>query len=193
MMNADYELQIFYPRNRKEWREWLEHNHQRSPGVWIIYYKKGTNQPTISYEEAVEDALSFGWIDSKVNSLDEDCYMQIFTPRKAGSTWSRLNKSRVKKIIKEGLMTPEGMEKVESAKKDGSWSFLDSVEDLIVPDDLKNAFEQNKTAENNYSNFSNSSKKHILFWIASAKRIETRNRRIKMTVKMAARNEIPGG
>ncbi len=192
MNNTDL-LPRLYPHNRKEWREWLEKNHQISRGLWVIYYKKDTNKPTISYEEAVEDALSFGWIDSKVNALDEDRYMQIFTPRKPGSTWSRINKKRIKKVIQQGLMTPAGMKKIEAAKKDGSWSILDDVEDLIIPKDLKKAFKMNSTAEIHYSNFSNSSKKAILFWIASAKRPETRNNRIKKTVEMLSHNENPVG
>jgi uncharacterized protein YdeI (YjbR/CyaY-like superfamily) len=184
-------MQCLYPHNRQDWRDWLEKNHKSSRGLWVIYYKKGTNQPTISYDEAVEDALSFGWIDSKVNALDDQRYMQLFTPRRKGSTWSRINKKRIKKVIKQGLMTPAGMEKIEAAKKDGSWNMLDDVEDMIIPQDLRLAFKRNSTAKNNYTNLSNSSKKAILFWIASAKRQETRDNRIKRTIDMLARNKNP--
>jgi uncharacterized protein YdeI (YjbR/CyaY-like superfamily) len=193
LMNKSDQLPRFYPHNRQEWRDWLEENHQSSLGLWIIYYKKGTNKPTISYDEAVEDALSFGWIDSKVNAMDEHRYMQLFTPRKPGSTWSKINKKRIKKVIKLGLMKPAGMKKVEAAKEDGSWSILDDVEDLIIPKDLKKAFKKNRAAEINYSNFTSSTKKGILFWIASAKRPETRENRIKKTIEQVSNNKNPLG
>jgi uncharacterized protein YdeI (YjbR/CyaY-like superfamily) len=184
-------LERFYARNREEWREWLEKNHQSSPGIWFIYYKKGTNVPTVAYEDAVGEALSFGWIDSKVNALDEERYMQVFTPRKPGSTWSRINKQRVEKLIKEGLMTTSGMQKIEVAKKDGSWSILDDVEDLLLPEDLKKEFRGNEQAEKYFHTFKDSSKKQILWWIASAKRPETRKRRIEKVVELAAKNKTP--
>jgi uncharacterized protein YdeI (YjbR/CyaY-like superfamily) len=110
-------------RNRKEWRKWLQNNYSTSPGIWLVYYKKDSDKPTISYDEAVEEALSFGWIDSKANTLDDERYMQVFTPRKQGSIWSKINKQRVEKLIKNELMTSPGLEKVEVAKKDGSWNF----------------------------------------------------------------------
>lgn len=190
MPNLD-QLEQYYARSREEWREWLEKNHQTSPGIWFIYYKKGTEEQTVTYEDAVEDALSFGWIDSKVNALDEKRYMQVFTPRKPGSTWSKLNKNRVKKLIKQGLMTPAGLEKIESAKKDGSWYILDDVEDLILPDDLKKALEVDEKAEQNFHQFNDSFKKQILWWVVSAKRPETRERRIKKVVDIAHHNQKP--
>jgi uncharacterized protein YdeI (YjbR/CyaY-like superfamily) len=190
MPNLD-QLERYYARSREEWREWLEKNHQTSPGIWFIYYKKGTEEQTVTYEDAVEDALSFGWIDSKVNALDEKRYMQVFTPRKPGSTWSKLNKNRVKKLIKQGLMTPAGLEKIELAMKDGSWYILDDVEDLILPDDLKKALEVDEKAEQNFHQFNDSSKKQILWWVVSAKRPETRERRIKKVVDIAHHNQKP--
>jgi uncharacterized protein YdeI (YjbR/CyaY-like superfamily) len=192
MSNLD-QLERYYPQSREEWRRWLEKNHQTSPGIWLIYYKKGTEEPTVAYEDAVEAALSFGWIDSKVNALDEKRYMQVFTPRKPGSTWSKLNKNRVTKLLKQGLMTPAGLEKVESAKKDGSWNMLSDVEDLILPDDLKKALAVDEKAEINFNQFNDSSKKQILWWVASAKRPETRKRRIRKIVEMAAQNKKPVG
>jgi uncharacterized protein YdeI (YjbR/CyaY-like superfamily) len=139
----------------------------------------------------VEEAISFGWIDSKVNTLDEKRYMQVFTPRKAGSTWSKLNKKRVEKLIREGRITPAGLEKIERAKKDGSWYILDDVEDLKIPDDLKMALASNKKAEQYFHNFNESSRKQMLWWVLSAKRPETRRGRIRKIVEMAAQNKKP--
>lgn len=117
--------------------------------------------------------------------------MQVFTPRKQGSNWSKINKNRVKKLIKNGLMQPAGQEKVNIAKKDGSWNFLDDIEDLIIPEDLKQTFSHNKIAQENFEAFSDSSKKQILYWIASAKKQETRKQRIKKTIELAVTNEKP--
>jgi uncharacterized protein YdeI (YjbR/CyaY-like superfamily) len=181
----------FYAKNRQEWHQWLFENHNISPGIWLIYYKKNSDKPRVEYEEAVEEALIFGWIDSKVNVLDDERYMQVFTPRNPGSTWSKTNKIRVQKLIKNGLMQPEGMDKVNAAKKDGSWTFLDDIEDLVIPEDLKQSFKQNTPAKENFEAFSNSSKKQILYWIKSAKRQDTRLRRIKKTVELASENKTP--
>jgi uncharacterized protein YdeI (YjbR/CyaY-like superfamily) len=185
------QLGCYYPPTREEWRQWLKDNHATSPGIWIIYYKKGTQKPTVSYEDAVEEALSFGWIDSTANSLDEERYTQLFTPRNAKSNWSRINKQRVEKLIKMGTMTPAGLEKIEIAKKNGSWTIMDDVEDLIVPDDLEIEFKKNKEAISNYNNFSNSVKKQVLWFIVSAKRPETRKRRIEKVIKALEKNEKP--
>jgi uncharacterized protein YdeI (YjbR/CyaY-like superfamily) len=143
------------------------------------------------YDEAVEEALSFGWIDSKVNALDEERYMQVFTPRKQGSIWSKHNKSRINKLIDEGRMQTAGIDKVERAKQDGSWSFLDDIEAMIIPEDLKKELEKNMRAKENFNQFPNSIKKQILYWIATAKREVTRKKRIKLTLESALRNEKP--
>lgn len=185
------QFERFYARDRKEWRKWLEKNYATSSGIWLIYYKKGTDGPCVSYEDAVEEALSFGWIDSKVNKLDEERYMQIFTPRKPKSIWSKINKQRVKKLIKNGSMTPAGLEKIETAKKDGSWYFLDDIENLVIPPDLKEALDANLSAKSNFESFSDSIKKQILYWIKSAKRPETRMKRIEKVVMLAAENKRP--
>ena len=185
------QLERYYARSRDEWREWLKKNHQTSPGIWFIYYKKGTGERTMSYEDAVEEALRFGWIDSKVKTLDKKRYMQVFTPRKPGSTWSKLNKNRVKKLTKQGLMTPAGLEKVESAKKDGSWNMLSDVEDLILPDDLKKDLAADEKAEKNFQQYNDSTKKQMLWWIVSAKRSETRERRLKKVLNLVRHNQRP--
>jgi uncharacterized protein YdeI (YjbR/CyaY-like superfamily) len=191
MSKSSDKFEMYYPKNRQEWHRWLIENHNKVSGIRLIYYKKNSDKPRVEYSEAVEEALSFGWIDSKVNILDDERYIQIFTPRKRGSNWSKTNKIRVKKLIKNGLMQPAGMEKVNAAKKDGSWTFLDDIEDLVIPEDLKRSFEQNTIAKANFKGFSNSSKKQILYWIASAKRQDTRLRRIKKTVELASENKKP--
>jgi uncharacterized protein YdeI (YjbR/CyaY-like superfamily) len=189
--SSNSQLGRYYPPSRKEWRKWLEENHTTSPGIWLIYFKKGTNQPTVSYEEAVEEALSFGWIDSTANALDEDRYLQLFTPRKPKSTWSRLNKERVEKLIKNGSMTVAGLEKIETAKKNGSWTILDEVEDLIVPPDLEAAFDKNKEARSNYESFPKYVKKQTLWLVISAKRPENRKKRIEKIIEKTKKNERP--
>ncbi|MGB9936266.1 MAG: YdeI/OmpD-associated family protein [Methanobacterium sp.] len=185
------QFQRLEAKDRKEWHQWLEENHTTSSGIWLVYYKKGSGKPTVSYEEAVEEALSFGWIDSKMNALDEERYMQVFTPRKVGSIWSKLNQQRVKKLTDQGLMTPTGLQKVEMAKKDGSYYFLDDIEDMVIPDDLKDALDSNDTARTNFNAFNDSVKKQILYWIKTAKREDTRKNRIQKTVLRAADNKSP--
>jgi uncharacterized protein YdeI (YjbR/CyaY-like superfamily) len=191
MPKPDKQHPTVYAKDRNEWHDWLLKNHAVSSGVLLIFYKKEMGKPSVSYDEAVEEALSFGWIDSKVNSLDEERYMQLFTPRKPRSSWSKLNKQRVEKLIKSGLMTVAGMEKVEAAKRDGSWNTLDAIEDLQIPADLMEALASNKKAHGNFMAFSDSSKKIILQWIRDAKRPETRKRRIDKTVELAGENKKP--
>lgn len=185
------QLTTIYAKDRQTWREWLENNHLSLPGIWLVYYKVKTNKPSIKYNEAVKEALCFGWIDSKVKSLDEERYMQIFTPRKPKSVWSKLNKQYVDEVIEQGLMTNIGLKKIEAAKQDGSWTALDEIEVLTIPTDLKQALETNEIAKGNFEAFSNSSKKNILFWIDTAKRPETRSKRIEQTIKSAEDNKNP--
>ncbi len=185
------QLEEVYASDRQVWRQWLAQNHRTSFGIWLIYYKVKSAQPSVQYSEAVKEALCFGWIDSKVKSLDGDRYKQIFTPRKPQSVWSKLNKNYIEELIAQGLMTPAGLDKIAAAKQDGSWSALDAIEALIIPLDLKQALAANQTADRNFTAFSNSTKKNILFWIESAKRAETRLNRIEKTVNSAAQNINP--
>jgi uncharacterized protein YdeI (YjbR/CyaY-like superfamily) len=191
MSKFDNQLETFYAQNRKEWREWLEKNHQNYVGVWLIYYKVKSDKPSIQYSEAVKEALCFGWIDSKVKSLDRERYMQVFTPRKPKSVWSKLNKQYIEELIEQGLMTQAGLTKIEAAKQDGSWNKLDAIENLIIPIDLKQALEANETANQYFEAFSKTSKKNILFWIESAKRPQTKLKRIEQTINSAAQNKNP--
>lgn len=191
MLKHDNQLETFSATDRQEWREWLKKNHRNSTGVWLIYYKVKSGKPSIRYSEAVKEALCFGWIDSKVKSLDKERYMQIFTPRKLKSVWSKLNKQYVEELIEQGLMTDAGIKKIEAAKQNGSWNKLDKIEALIIPLDLKQALEANETAHRYFEKFSNTVKKNILFWVESAKRSETRSKRIEQTITAAAQNKNP--
>ena len=176
------------PKSRAAWRHWLARNHSTSPGIKLILHKKNSDKPRMTYDEAVEEALCFGWIDSKPNTLDETRYVLHFHPRKPGSVWSQRNKRRVKRLIQSGLMTSAGLSKIKAAKKDGSWQSLDRVDKLEVPPDLEKALMANKKAHGYFESFPSSSKKIILFWIQSAKRPETRAKRIKEAVAQAAKN-----
>ncbi len=177
-----------HPETRAEWRKWLKQHHEQEEGIWLISYKKATGKPRFDYDEAVEEALCFGWVDSKPNKLDEERSMLWFAPRKPGTGWSKLNKRRVEKLIVDGLMTPAGLAKVESARRDGSWNALDSVEALEVPPDLQKALASNQTAQQYFDAFPRSVKRAILEWISNAKRPETRAKRIKETVSLAEKN-----
>lgn len=177
-----------HPKSRAEWRKWLEENQARKEGIWLISYKKDTGKPRFDYDESVEEALCFGWVDSKPAKLDDERSMLWFAPRKAKTNWSKLNKDRVEKLIKAGRMAPAGLAKVEAAKKDGSWNALDGVEALEIPPDLAKAFTKNKTAKEYFDAFPRSVKRGILEWILNAKRPETRAKRIEETVTLAEKN-----
>lgn len=174
---------------RSEWRRWLAANHARSTGVWLISWKAATGRPRLSYDEAVEEALCFGWVDSRPRKLDETRSMLYFSPRRDGSGWSRVNKQRIARLEKAGLMRAAGTAKVEAAKRDGSWSRLDAVEALRIPADLEAAFRAYPDAAANFDAFPRSVKRGILEWIATAKKPETRARRIEETAKRAHMNE----
>lgn len=175
-----------HPERRAEWREWLAEHHATSDGVWLVSWKAATGRPRVPYEEAVEEALCVGWIDSLGNTLDDERHLLLFTPRKRGSGWSRTNKVRVDRLTAAGLMRPAGLAAVEAAVADGSWSALDAVEALIEPEELAAALDARPAARERWDGFSPSSRKAILQWIATAKRPETRVRRIEETVRLAA-------
>ena len=183
------EFKDFHPSSRQEWRDWLEENHDQADGIWFVYFKKSANKPRVSYDEAVEEALCFGWIDSLPRKMDERRSKLLFTPRKPRSVWSKLNKTRVEKLMADGAMTAIGLAKIEAAKKDGSWNVLNASDNLEMPADLLEAFERNKTAQVNFEAFTESVRRVILSWIFSAKRDETRTARVEKTVTMAAVNK----
>jgi len=181
-------FETFNTPDRKAWREWLRKNYDSSTGVWLVVSKKNVGESGISLEDGMEEALCFGWIDSKLNVVDEKRFKLLFTPRKRGSIWSKTNKQRVEKLINQGLMTDAGLVKIEAAKRDGSWNRLDAVEELRVPEDLENALSANGNARKNFESFSDSAKKQLLWWIESAKTQETRSKRVSQAVIIAAEN-----
>jgi uncharacterized protein YdeI (YjbR/CyaY-like superfamily) len=176
------------PESTAEWREWLEANHSTAPGVWLTYAKKNAGVADISYEEAVEEALCYGWIDSIGRSLDGKRMSLVFTPRKPGGTWAKSNKERIARLIEEGRMTAAGLAKIEQAKADGSWNALDDFDDLDVPEDVQAALAADETAAANFAAFSPGVRRTYLWWIKTAKRPETRAKRIAETVRLVARN-----
>jgi uncharacterized protein YdeI (YjbR/CyaY-like superfamily) len=167
----------------------LEQNHTRPDGVWLISFKKATGKPCVEYDEAVEEALCFGWVDSKPNKLDDERSMLWFAPRKPQTGWSKPNKERVARLIQAGLMAPAGLAKVAAAQQDGSWNALDAVEALELPPDLQQALAANTAAQQYWEAFPRSAKRGILEWIANAKKQETRAKRIAETVSLAAENK----
>ena len=177
-----------HPESRAAWRDWLAQHHDRDEGVWFIRYKQAAGKPTVSYDEAVEEALCFGWIDSLPRKLDDERTMLYFAPRKAGSGWSRPNKGRVERMTAAGKMTAAGQAKIDAARADGSWSALDAIENLVVPDDLAEAFAKYPGAEANWEAFPRSAKRGILEWIANAKRDATRAGRVEETARLAQEN-----
>jgi uncharacterized protein YdeI (YjbR/CyaY-like superfamily) len=174
-------------KNRKKLRDWLLKNYLQDRGVWLVTYKK-TSEYYLPYNDIVEECLCFGWIDSLPRKLNETQTMLYISPRKKGSNWSKKNKEHIHKLQQQGLLHEAGLQKIEQAKKDGSWYFLDDIELLILPNDLKLAFSLNKTALENWEAFPPSVKRGILEWIKNAKKKETREKRIKDTVSKAAKN-----
>jgi uncharacterized protein YdeI (YjbR/CyaY-like superfamily) len=172
-------------KTRSDLRKWLQAHHLQNKGVWLVKYKQ-PHKYYLSYDDVVEECICFGWIDSLPRKLDEQRTMLYIASRKQGSNWSKVNKERVKKLELAGLIQEAGLVKIERAKKDGSWSFLDDVEALILPDDLLQAFSTNQVAYKNFDAFPSSSKRGILEWIKNAKLPETRAKRIQNTVQKAA-------
>src|SRR5918995_4601422 len=164
--------------NRSVWRSWLETHGESSTAVWLVYFKKGSGQPSITWDEAVEEALCFGWIDSKAKPIDELRYRQYFSPRKPTSVWSKVNKARLDRLIADDLMREPGLRAIETAKANGSWSALDDVEALVIPDDLAVAFAESPGAREAFDRLSSTNRRNILQWIATAKRPQTRAKRI---------------
>lgn len=181
-------IKTFHARNRQEWRRWLVKNHQSGRSVWLIIYHKSSGAKSVYYDEAVEEAICFGWIDSIANKRDEESKYQFFAKRKPKSNWSKANKERAKKMIAEGLMTQSGQEVIDLAKHSGTWEALVDVQNSVIPDDLQKLLNKNKKACKNFLSFPPSSKRIILEWILNAKKDETRQKRILETVRLAELN-----
>lgn len=185
------EIVIFYPENLTVWRKWLEKNHLSRQAVWLVFYNKSSGKKTITWSDAVDVALCFGWIDSKKIKIDEESSHQFFSKRKSKSTWSKINKQKVEQLIESGLMTAAGYKSIETAKQNGSWTILDEVEELILPKDLEIAFKNKPNAETFFFSLSKSARKAILQWLVLAKRPETRQKRITEMVELADQKQKP--
>lgn len=183
---ADDGRRLVEPKDAAAWRRWLERNGESSAAVWLVYPKRVQGKRDLSYDEAVEEALCFGWIDSTVKSLDDERHRQLFSKRKARSTWAASNKERVARLMAEGRMTSSGQAMIDVAKANGMWTALDAIERLEIPDDLRAALAGSRAAGEAFDGFSPSSKKAILWWIASAKKDETRATRVRETARLAA-------
>ena len=180
--------QLYFP-DRASWRAWLAENQATSSGIWFLYYKKHTGQPSVAYPDVVKECLCFGWIDSKIKTIDDQRYRQIITPRKPRSVWSKLNKSYIEELQAAGLLAPSGLAKIEAAKADGSWTTLDAVEAGLVPDDLQAALESNPAALERFTGLSLSKRKLILYSLQAAKRPETRQARLAQALESLTRGQ----
>jgi uncharacterized protein YdeI (YjbR/CyaY-like superfamily) len=178
--------------DRDGWRAWLERNHASERGVWVVGPRTQTGKPRLDYDALVEEALCFGWVDSRQQPVDDERVMQLVTPRKAGSAWARSNKERIARLEQAGAMTAAGRRVVEAARADGSWSRYDAAEALEIPADLRSALEAATDAARNFDGFTDAAKRTILRWLIDAKRPETRAKRIEETARLAAKNEQAG-
>lgn len=185
------ETETFCPASRQQWRQWLEENHRSQQAVWLVYYKKKSNVASITWSEAVDEALCFGWIDSKAQAVDDEKFMQFFSRRKPKSVWSKINKEKIQRLMAEGLIAPAGYESIEIAKQNGSWAILDEVEELILPNDLEIEFDTKPGSKDFFLSLSKSVRKAMLQWLVLAKQPETRQKRIKEIAELAAQKQKP--
>ena len=185
------DVEDYCPYDKQDWRKWLELNHNKKEAVWLILYKKKSSNSNLNWSESVDEALCFGWIDSVKRPIDIEKYKQYFSKRKANSTWSKINKDKVDYLTSENLMLEAGYKTIEIAKKNGSWSILDEVEALVIPEDLKKEFNERVGSLEYYESLSKSVKKILLAWVVLAKRTETRQKRIIEIAENASRKLKP--
>ncbi|MDO6760101.1 YdeI/OmpD-associated family protein [Tamlana sp. 2_MG-2023] len=181
-------IELHFERDT-DWYDWLLKNHTKEKSVYLIFYKLETNMPTMRWEEAVKVALCFGWIDSKVQSLGEGKRRQYYSPRKANSNWSAVNKKYVAELIAKNLMQDAGFKSIETAKQTGTWTAMDAIEKGIIPDALQQAFDENSIAFANFNNFSKSYRKSYLAYLNSAKREVTQSKRIEEIIALCEANK----
>ncbi len=187
-------MEKIYAKNREEWRAWLAQNHGQVKEIYVVYYKKNTGKPSITYEESVEEALCFGWIDGVRKSLDEESYLMRFTPRRPGSIWSKVNRERIEAAIRDEKMTPAGMRAVEAAQKSGQWEVAYRMKDKQeIPEDFTEALMQHPVAWENFNQFSNSVQFTFITRIAGIKGIALRAEKIRKAVELCAKNLQPYG
>ena len=189
-MDIDHPL---YCASVREWHHWLEKYRAQEKEVWLLRYKKNSGTPSVTYSEAVEEAISFGWIDGKVKGIDSEKSAIRFSPRKTKSIWSKTNKDRAERLVKEGRMTPSGKATIEAAKKSGAWDkAYDTRKITEPPDDLLEALSGNKEAKENFEKFAPGYRNQYMLWIDDAKTPETRKRRINAVVVRSGMNKKPG-
>ena len=176
---------LIHPRTIAEWRGWLTRHHDDTDGVWLAGWKRASGRIPLDYGRIVEEALCFGWIDSVTNTLEDGRHAQLLTPRRRGSGWSPSNKERVERLIADGRMTPAGLRAIETARADGSWSMMDAAEALIEPPELASALDANPEARRHWDAFPRSPRRALIWWVMSAKRPETRERRVSTIVTEA--------
>jgi uncharacterized protein YdeI (YjbR/CyaY-like superfamily) len=174
---------VVIPETRADWRDWLAANWDRKDGLWVVHRKKASAVEGPLYEDLVEEALCFGWIDSNSRRVDDDRRIQWFSPRRAGGLWSALNKERIVRLKRDGLMTEVGQAVIDRAKADGSWAQTDEVDALVIPDDLETAFDAAPEARAAYERLADSAKKQHLWAVYGAKRPETRAKRIADVIR----------
>jgi uncharacterized protein YdeI (YjbR/CyaY-like superfamily) len=178
-------------RTREQWRRWLEENHDKSQGEWVYMYKKAA-KAGLRYKEALDEALCFGWIDGQIKAVDKDKFRQRWTPRRKGGTWSDGNKRRVRELALAGCMAEPGKAAVRAAKKTGAWNLLSQRSVGATPPDLARALKAAPRASANFERFPRSARVGYVWWVVSAKRPETRRRRVEAVVRRAHENRKPG-
>lgn len=184
-------VEEFYPETKQHLREWLQKNHLTKDAVWLIFYKKHTGKPSVAWTDAVDQALCFGWIDSKGETIDKDTFRQYFCKRKPKSTWSKINKQKIETLTAKGLMTEAGFKVIDIAKHNGSWTILDEAEELILPPELEKALQKSEDSKDYFSSLSKSKKKVLLYWITLAKTETTRQKRILEIAENASQKQLP--
>ncbi len=179
-------LELLLMESRPAWRSWLAEHHATSPGVWLVRWRKDSGNPHLPYDDVVDEALCFGWVDSQPRSLDEQRSQLRVTPRKPGSRWSAVNRTRVERLTAAGLMHPAGLAVVAAAQADGTWTALDQVERLVEPDDLRVLLDGDPVARREWDAFPRSTRRAILEWLSTAKTDATRRKRLERIVSDAA-------
>ncbi|MBO9700090.1 MAG: YdeI/OmpD-associated family protein [Sporocytophaga sp.] len=188
---SEKEIEKYCPKSRTDWRKWLEKNHQSKQSVWLVYYKTSTKVPSLTWSEAVDEALCFGWIDSTKKTIDKERYMQYFSKRKPDSTWSKINKDKVARLIQNNLMTKAGLDSINTAKQNGTWDIMQDIEELIIPEDLTIELNKYESSMEFFQSQSKSIKITMMHWVVTAKRIETRKKRIEEIARLAAKGMRP--
>lgn len=185
------EKALFYPKSLAQWRQWLELHHASESSVWLVCNVKKSGLPVLAWSDLVDVALCYGWIDSTRKTIDDTRYRQLFSKRRPTSTWSKMNKAKVQRLLDQGAMKQPGLQAIETAKQNGSWVILDDVEALIIPDDLEAAFLKHPDAKAYFLSLSKSVRKMMLQWVTLAKRPETRKKRVNEIAVCSGNQQKP--